>query len=232
MNERQSTILRLIVEKVIEHAEPVSSGLLVQEYDLGISGATVRNDMAALEEAGYLRQPHTSAGRVPTEKGYRFYLEHFVEPEVRGQAMEKMRARVLRQTDHERTIKELAKLLVDLSGDAVIVGFGPRRSYYTGLAKLFAKPDFQDMEQVQALSQLVDRFDDILSGLFDELSGEPRVFLGERNPFGRGVSAVVVKVRCPDRAHVIGLVGPTRMDYARNLNLLLSAHHLMEEEHL
>jgi heat-inducible transcriptional repressor len=74
LTERQETVLALVVHEYIERARPVGSKRLVDRYSLGISSATVRNDMAALTESGFLRQPHTSAGRVPTERGYRYFV--------------------------------------------------------------------------------------------------------------------------------------------------------------
>ncbi len=78
LSERQRSILALVVREYVESAQPVSSGRLVERYHLKLSPATVRNEMAALTEAGYLRQPHTSAGRVPTEEGYRYFVTHIV----------------------------------------------------------------------------------------------------------------------------------------------------------
>ncbi|MBN1267806.1 MAG: heat-inducible transcription repressor HrcA [Anaerolineales bacterium] len=78
ISERQETILALIVHDYIETAEPVGSKKLIQTYNLGISSATVRNDMAALTSVGLLRQPHTSAGRVPTEDGYRYFVRRLL----------------------------------------------------------------------------------------------------------------------------------------------------------
>lgn len=86
LTERQEAILGLIVREYISNAKPVASTSLVEDYPLGVSSATVRNDMARLEELGYLAQPHTSAGRVPTEQGYRYFVERLMEkselPEV------------------------------------------------------------------------------------------------------------------------------------------------------
>ena len=80
LNERQRIILALIVRDYTETAEPVGSKRLVEHYKLDLSSATVRNEMAALTEMGYLRQPHPSAGRVPTEEGYRYFVTHVVYP--------------------------------------------------------------------------------------------------------------------------------------------------------
>jgi heat-inducible transcriptional repressor len=79
LSERQQIVLRLIVQEYIKSATPVSSKVLTEEYTLGVSSATIRNEMAALEEMGYLMHPHTSAGRVPTEAGYRYFVEKLME---------------------------------------------------------------------------------------------------------------------------------------------------------
>ena len=78
LTERQKLILTLVVRDYIETAKPVGSKILLEHYKLDMSSATIRNEMAALTEAGYLRQPYTSAGRVPTEEGYRYFVTHFV----------------------------------------------------------------------------------------------------------------------------------------------------------
>lgn len=78
LTQRQETILALIIHEYIETAEPVGSKALVERYSLGISSATARNEMVALTEAGLLRQPHTSAGRVPTEEGYRYFVRRLL----------------------------------------------------------------------------------------------------------------------------------------------------------
>lgn len=80
MKERLNRILRAVIESYIENGEPVSSkGILERELDMKVSSATVRNDLAELETLGYLEQPHTSAGRIPTEKGYRYYVDNLLQ---------------------------------------------------------------------------------------------------------------------------------------------------------
>ena len=75
LTERKRQILRAIIDDYVLHAEPVGSKYLVDKYKLGVSSATVRNEMSELEELGYLEKPHTSAGRVPSDKGYRAYID-------------------------------------------------------------------------------------------------------------------------------------------------------------
>lgn len=81
LDERKKQILQAVIEEYIGTAEPVSSGTIVEKYDLGFSSATIRNDMADLEHEGYLEKPHTSAGRVPSVKGYRFYVDELLNDE-------------------------------------------------------------------------------------------------------------------------------------------------------
>jgi len=79
IDERKRKILREIVDEYIDSAEPVSSAVIVEKYEQDISSATVRNDMAELEKAGYLEKPHTSAGRIPSAKGYRLYVDELLK---------------------------------------------------------------------------------------------------------------------------------------------------------
>ena len=81
LNDRKKQILKAVIEEYISVAEPVSSGTIVEKYDLGFSSATIRNDMADLEQEGYLEKPHTSAGRIPSVKGYRFYVDELLNDE-------------------------------------------------------------------------------------------------------------------------------------------------------
>ena len=78
LSERQQVVLRLIIQEYVNSATPVSSKTISADYNLGVSSATIRNEMAALEEMGYLTHPHTSAGRIPTEAGYRYFVQKLI----------------------------------------------------------------------------------------------------------------------------------------------------------
>lgn len=93
LDERKAAILRAVVEEYIETAQPVGSGHVAAASGVDVSSATIRNEMAQLEVDGYLSQPHTSAGRVPTEKGYRFFVDHLRSPiRLPGRSAEQVRA--------------------------------------------------------------------------------------------------------------------------------------------
>jgi transcriptional regulator of heat shock response len=219
MNERQEQLLKIIVESYVQNAEPIGSSFVVENYDLEVSPATVRNDMVVLESDGYIHQPHVSAGRVPTEKGYKRYLEKFLDSKTQTNVRKKLERAVDCEADEEDAIRSLAKKLVDLSGEAVVMSFGSN-VHYSGLSNLFCKPDFQNEELLKTISEYVDQFDEVLKELEKALEDEPRVFVGRGNPFGSGMSSVVLKYRLPSANGVIGFVGPMRMDYSKNVRLL------------
>lgn len=231
MEARQELILKLIVDEYVRQAEPVGSKSLAEAYHLDISPATIRNDMVALERAGYIVQPHTSAGRIPTEKAYVYYLQHFAEPRHESATGPRMREAVTHTSDAESAVKTLARTLVELSGEMAIVAFDPRWSYYTGMANLFQKPEFSDLSVMRTLSTLVDRFDEVVAEVFDRVSDEPEVMIGRGSPFGKDMAAILVKYTLPNRhIGILGLVGPIRMDYARNIGLMEEAIEILGEE--
>ena len=228
MESRKELILKLIVDEYTRTAEPVGSKYLAGLTSLDVSPATIRNDMAELEVEGYIRPPHTSAGRVPTEKAYLYYLRHFVEgkKETRPQ---QLREAVATTHDPHAHVRAIAKALVELSGEMAIVGLGENASYHAGLANLFGKPDFRDLTILRSLSEMVDRFDDVLAEVYDRVQSDPEVMIGRGNPFGRDMSAILVKYALPDgRVGILGLVGPMRMDYAKNPSLIAQAKALLD----
>ncbi|HEX2576849.1 MAG TPA: hypothetical protein VHK88_10915, partial [Aquihabitans sp.] len=92
LDERKASILRAVVEEYIQTAQPVGSSHVVDAPGVSVSSATVRNEMAALETDGYLAQPHTSAGRVPTEKGYRYFVDAMAQPSLDRSSAQQVRA--------------------------------------------------------------------------------------------------------------------------------------------
>lgn len=105
LNERKRTILKSIIDNYIESAQPVGSRTIARKHDLGLGSATIRNEMADLEELGYITQPHTSAGRIPSDKGYRFYVENLMQ--IQSLAQEEM-IRIKKAMDEH--IEEINKL--------------------------------------------------------------------------------------------------------------------------
>lgn len=117
MNERKKCILRAVTDDYIDTAEPVGSRTIARRYKLGISSATIRNEMADLEESGYLYQPHTSAGRVPSDKGYRYYVDVLLDPEEATEEDNKLIQQILGQQKEamEKLVRRATKVLAELT---------------------------------------------------------------------------------------------------------------------
>lgn len=228
MNERQKKLLNLVIENHITSAEPVGSRFLISEANLDWSEATVRNDLRTLEEEGYLSHPHTSAGRVPTEKGYRFYLKNLDLDKVKISKRDNdvLGMSLKEAQDRELQYKHLAKTLSDLSGETVLFALSPEKVYFVGLANLFGKPEFHALELVADLSQILDHCEQCLDQFFndDEVDSEPRIFLGHDHSFGKMLSVLAFSAG-PESLLI--MLGPLRMDYRRNLALMNKVKELL-----
>ena len=110
LDERKVKILNAIIRTYLETGEPVGSRTISKYSDLNLSSATIRNEMSDLEEMGYIVQPHTSAGRIPSDKGYRFYVDNLMQEKDRE--VTEMKAFVIERTEKmEQVLKQMAKLL-------------------------------------------------------------------------------------------------------------------------
>jgi heat-inducible transcriptional repressor len=229
MTERQAKILGAIVEQYAEVASPVGSVMLAKLFD--VSSATIRNEMAELEYRGYISQPHTSAGRVPTDKGYRHYVNHLADtvatPAERG-AERALSARVGSGGSDERIIRNAVDTLVELTSNLGLATLG-NQLYLSGLSNLFGQPEFIHPGQVQEVARLLDNLEPWLR---EASPNEPlNVYIGRENPIGRasGCSLIISKFRSPysDKSY-IGVVGPTRQSYRNVMHLVRQAGEMLE----
>lgn len=229
--ERQYALLRALVEEYIGSAKPVSSQTLVSEYGFDYSPATIRNDLASLENAGLIVQPHTSAGRIPTEKGYQFYIHNFIKKRALTQRHKKVLAQADgEQSDSHRRMKALARAMSDLTNEAVVVSHGDE-SFVSGLSKITRKPDFVDREELVALSEMFDQLDDVMSVMQEKIDREVQILIGANNPIARSCSIVLTQYELPDRSiGVVGILGPMRMDYETNVAVIEYVDELIEDE--
>ena len=228
LDSRTELILKLVIEDYIRTAQPVGSKYLNEQYQIGVSDATVRNELAVLESEGFLRSPHTSAGRVPTEAAYVYYLSHLRDKTFVLEGAP-LRA-ATREKNTEMVLKSMAKKLVEISGETAIVAIDPKWTYYTGVSNLFHKPDFHDPEMMQTLSSLVDQFDEVMQRMYQQLPDGPQVFIGSSNPFGQEMATILVRYNVDGETQgLLGLVGPLRMDYSRNLALIERAKEVIDE---
>jgi len=219
LDTRKQDILKLIVENYTQTAEPVGSKFLVEQCGLDVSGATARNDMRELEELGYLTHPHTSSGRIPTEAGYAYYVEHIMKPKKIGKKVETELKELAQETDDvKQRIKFFAKYSAEKTQSATIVAFGEDFIYYTGLSYLFSQPEFRDYAHVARFSTIFDQVDERIGSIYELFeSSTPQVILGQKNPFGAMCGLVGGKL---DSDILFVTLGPVRMDYATNYSFV------------
>ena len=269
ITERQKDILCQIIEEYAETATPVGSVTMAKLFD--VSPATIRAEMARLEALGLIAQPHTSAGRVPTDAGYRYYVNNLENeeddywdydtdaayvaqmPEVRaiedgrygedddydyemepfgeryGRALHVIERRVMSQSQADAAIRRAVDALVELTGNLGLATIGGQL-YLSGISRLLTQPEFVDTRRVQAVAKLLDNLEPWLR---EAAPGEPlNIFIGHENPIGKNseVSLIVSKFRSPfsDRSY-IGVLGPTRQNYARVMSLVRHAGSVLEE---
>lgn len=223
LGNRKISILFSVIEEHVRTAEPVASQAIVARQAIDASPATVRNDMVALEEHGYLAQPHPSAGRVPTERAYRLYIDHLQQRRcaIIAGVDTAIREVLAVEIDARAIGKAIARMLADVASQVIVVRFHRGDAYATGLSYLVVQPEFQDPEVLQEFSSAVDRLDETLDALDDLLNGSPRVILGSENPFGDRCGTVATRLALPaGYIMTLGIVGPMRMTYDRNLGII------------
>ena len=240
MTERQKQILYAIIEEYAELVTPVGSVTLAKLFD--VSSATIRAEMGKLEQMGYLMQPHTSAGRIPTDAGYRLYvnslqenIEH--EPQTRqtpdathvDRTTKALATRIHAQTRVDYAVRAAVDSLVELTGNLGLATLGDQ-FYISGFGNLFAQPEFAQASQVQAVGQLLDNIKPWLREV--QPNEAINVYIGTENPVGKtsNVSLVISRFRSPysDRSY-IGVLGPTRQSYRRVMSLVRHAGMMLEE---
>jgi heat-inducible transcriptional repressor len=219
ISERKKLILETIITEHLQTAAPVSSGQLVEKYQLGVSPATVRNEMMELEEEGYIYQPHTSAGRIPTQAAYELLLAENTGEQKLDKKDQELLDKVFEPAD-EAACRQTAKAIAELANGAVFWAFNKNDLYHTGISNLFAQPEFNRVDMVCDVSAIIDRLEEIIDGIFEDLSEGSRALIGSNNPFGDFLSVVLVKYRRQNTDGLFGIIGPLRMDYRRNLALV------------
>jgi heat-inducible transcriptional repressor len=236
MTERQEQILFAIVEQYAEVASPVGSSLLSKAF--GVSSATIRSEMAELEREDLIHQPHTSAGRVPTDKGYRYYVNRISESQeqkqLTGRVERVLTARVLNGGVPDTTIRNAVDTLVELTHNLGLATLG-NQMYMSGLSNLFSQPEFMDggFNRPANIQQVASLLDNLEPWLRETAPNKPlSVYIGQENPIGRSAKCTLIisRFRSPysDRSY-IGVLGPTRQSYRDVMQLVRRTGEALEE---
>jgi len=227
MNQRQEKILSAVIKEYTETAIPVGSKVLADKYHFSVSTATLRNDMNDMEEAGILYQPHTSAGRIPTDKGYRYFVEKIMpDKELTREEQKKLQAEILKlKAKNTRMGRTATRLLSALSGNLALSGVVDKDEFYDfGMKELLDEPEFQKLDEVCRLTEALDYIEEKFDQLVKEMKiDETRIYIGKENPIKEisNCSMIVSPYRTKTgEKGLLALIGPKRMRYAKNKSLL------------
>jgi len=218
LSPRQTNILKAVIDEYIETAEPVGSIPLEKKYDMGVSPATIRNEMASLVTIGYLRQPHTSAGRVPTPKAMKFYINQLME-EKDVSLTEEVRAKEQFKdgSSFAKAIDYATEALARQTGCLAIAILEGERPWSHGYANIFNSPEFYDYQVSQSLLSLLDEGSLLRELFFERLTGASpiEVLFGEELnwDYFEPVGVVATRFRLGGRHGAIGVFGPYRLNY-------------------
>lgn len=226
MTPRQQYVLSEIIESYAQTAEPVSSHQLTAKLE--VSSATIRAEMAELERLGYIHQPHTSAGRVPTDRGYRLYVNNLKELQADTRVSQALARRVSSTDEADKAIKFATESLSDITHNLGLATLS-EGLFFTGLRNLFGQPEFSGSQAFE-VARLLDSLDEWLSEAAPQ--GPVSVYIGQENPVGKssGASLIIARFNSPFSINsYIGVLGPTRQNYGRVMGLVDYAGKYLEE---
>ena len=231
MTDRQAQILAAIIEQYAEVAAPVGSLMLAKIFN--VSSATVRAEMGRLEEMGFIAQPHTSAGRIPTDKGYRYYVNQLTRDNSANLIDRTARAidtRLSQAGRPERAIRAAVDMLAELTHNVGLATIGDQL-YMSGFGRLFNQPEF--MQAAGPIHEVAQLLDNLEPWLRETAPNQPlNVYIGRENPIGKasGCSLIISRFRSPfsDQSY-IGVLGPTRQSYRQVMSLVSHAGQSLEE---
>lgn len=235
LTQRQVQILKSLIEEYINTAEPVGSETLEKKHNLSASPATIRNEMVKLEEMGYLRKPHTSAGRAPTAVAMKFYVKQLMKEKELSVAEEvALKERVWDYRERsQRCLRAVTRSLAEKTHALAIATTHDGDVYIAGYANILDMPEFYDIDITRTLLASLDEYD-FLESMFADLQqdNDVHILLGEDlAPRLSGPYGFVFK-RFETPLHLsgeIGVVGPTRLNYTSVIPVVRYFGDLIEE---
>ena len=237
LSNRQVKLIDFIIREHVKTTKPVGSALIAKRSNFSLSSATIRNEMGELEKAGYLAQLHTSGGRVPTDKAYRYYVNLLIENDVGLELKAKDKIRIREAlygmpSDPQEVNKIVAKVLSNLSENLVITGISQDKDFFKkGLVSLLENPEFKEFGEAFQLARFFEEFEGMFQFIereFFNTLGIPRgvpvqIMIGRESPFKQIQHETVMCAKYGLPGNCVGsltLVGPTRMNYEKNIALI------------
>lgn len=219
LSARQTQILKALIDEYIETAIPVGSSALEKKYDLGVSPATIRNEMVLLTKNGYLKQPHTSAGRVPTPMAMKFYINQLMEEKTLGVAYEVRAKEQVRdaRNDFSDLMEQATKALSERTQSLSVAATKDGVIWANGYSHVFDSPEFFDYQVCQSLFSTIEHEKRLIDLFFNKFTGGSpiEVLFGEELgwEFFEPIGIVASRFKSGEHEGVIGIIGPFRLNY-------------------
>lgn len=236
LTERQKSILLDVVDEYIKRACPISSDFLKQECRLDVSPATIRAELAELTREGFLLQPHTSGGRVPTDRGYRFFVDRLFKEDSLLMKWHLQRITELFLEDINDMLRFSHRLAKELAGASSNLGFVFSDDFDVawkeGWNEVVKAPEFNSHDYLRNFMTLVQYFEDDIGNINFEKGEKIKVYIGKEVPFKVEEFSIVVgrpSSKESKRRPTLAILGPKRMDFKKNISLINSFIEEMEE---
>jgi len=227
IQQRKDRILSIVIGRYIKTVAPVGSQYITEEHDLDVSPATVRNILADLEEEGYLTHPHTSAGRMPTQQGYRYYVDHLMN-EI--QLLEEEKKRISSEYKHharqlEGLVEKTSQVISDLTHYTSIVSLDDGDDYKIickGTSYVVGYPESTDILKIQAILKVLEEKERLMELINRTLEKKIKVYIGHEMALKdmESCSLAVSHFEKDGMKGRIAVLGPTRMEYDRVISIL------------
>jgi len=236
LSARQTQILKVLIDEYIETAEPVGSESLEKKYSLGVSPATVRNEMVILTSMGYLRQPHTSAGRVPSPKAMKFYINQLMD-EWQMSLTDEVKAKEEvwdARGDIDNLLDEATHSLAQRTRNLAVAALDDDdRVWHAGYSNVFANPEFADVGACSNLFSFIEEAQRIHELFFERVHGESpvEVIFGEELgwPDFNNLGFAVTHFSALGRNGALGVIGPIRLSYSTIIPTLRYFRDMIQE---
>ena len=228
LNKRQKEVLGIIITTHIRSAAPIGSGLASDILDL--SSATIRNVMGELEDMGYIYKPHTSAGRVPTTNGYRYYVDYLLKL---NRVSERQRRFIEQEYNKamysiEAMLGKISHLLSVMTRQAGLACVSNLKFYLEGTSNMLDMPEFKNPQRIKKLLRLFDEKDELIKLLDEDLATDGvKIHISEDDRFEtlKDLSLITANYRVRDKAAdskkgSLGIIGPVRMNYSALIPLI------------
>ncbi len=230
MKERTIVILQALVEDFIESASPVASKKLLEAKGFKISSATVRNEFATLEEVGLIQSPHVSAGKVPTSKGYRFFVDQMMAESDQThyktvQSVFDKYAQEYKLQKSKESLLDALRITAQLSENVAFTSVNDDQTFYLGLSNVLRSPEFvSEPEKAAQIVEILEgrqRFQAFLNQL-EANDREVKIFIGEENILDEisSCAVLVAPFQTQNMNGFLGILGPMRMNYGFNKALI------------